>query len=176
LPEAADRLAQRFEHLVRAIIGDLFRGDLASERDDAVQEAWIRIFNGIALWRAEAPFCQYLAVITGRSAIDFRRRISCRRRRQRGEIRDAPDRTFDPSIEAGWRETISRARALLDTSPSDLREVWELHFAGRSSKEIAMALGISVRTVQWRLAKAFKRLQNGLLGQDMSQGERLQSN
>jgi len=54
-------------------------------------------------------------------------------------------------------KTLPRMTGMADLSPRQ-REILDLVAAGRTSKEIAAALGISESTVNWHLSNAFTRL------------------
>jgi RNA polymerase sigma factor (sigma-70 family) len=164
-PAAADRLARRFEHFVRVIVSRVLGPELSSDWDDASQDAWIRVFKGIAAWSEQVPLCQYLSVIVVHSAIDYERQVLRRKLRSAEylpELHDGTRSAPDPSTLASLRETEARLKAEVGAFAKGVRDVWDLHFAGNSTRAIADSLGISVRTAQWRLAKILKRLEDCL--------------
>jgi RNA polymerase sigma-70 factor (ECF subfamily) len=139
----------------------------AADADEAVQDAFVRVYVHIADYRDDLPFVQWFTRILINGCIDRARS----RRRQVAKIdpllsADAdrltsgavlPDRQL-----AGreWRGALARAVAGL---PQRQRAVFALsHYEDRSSAEIAGLLGLRESTVRVHLFRAVHKLRTTL--------------
>ncbi|HEY7283219.1 MAG TPA: RNA polymerase sigma factor [Actinomycetota bacterium] len=149
-----------FEELVeithRRVYSLAFRltGD-RTEAEDVSQEAYLRMFRGLAGFREEAQFETWMHRIVTNCAISMRKR--------RGRFGDllaeepedvpVPDSTAPALVE---RDSLSRALALLPEGQRIavlLKDVY-----GLSCKEIGEELGVGEGAVKVRLHRARKRL------------------
>jgi RNA polymerase sigma-70 factor (ECF subfamily) len=149
-----------FEELVeithRRVYSLAFRltGD-RTEAEDVSQEAYLRMFRGLAGFREEAQFETWMHRIVTNCAISMRKR--------RGRFGDllaeepedvpVPDSTAPALVE---RDSLSRALAMLPEGQRIavlLKDVY-----GLSCKEIGEELGVGEGAVKVRLHRARKRL------------------
>ena len=136
------------------------------DAEDVAQEAYIRVFRGLAGFRGEAQFETWLYRIVANAAITH-----LRRRGRFGEL--SIDREDDPvemvadvrvAEQAADREELSRALAEL---PVSLRSVVVLKDVyGMPHKEIADLLGTTEGAVKVRLHRARRRLKERLFGSE----------
>ncbi len=125
------------------------------DAEDVVQEAYLRMFRGLAGFREEARFETWMHRIVTNAAINH-----LRRRGRFGELLEeeapdlpAPDRSEDQAVR---RDELERALAAL---PSGQRAVLVLKDVyGLSCREIGEELGIEEGAVKVRLHRARKRL------------------
>lgn len=168
-----DRAA--FEEVVRRTYRQVYTQALRivgdrHEAEDVAQEAYIRVFRGLAGFRGEAQFETWLYRIVANAAITY-----LRRRGRFGEL--SVDREGEPAEipsdvrvaeQAADREELSRALAAL---PLSLRSVVVLKDVyGMPHKEIAELLGTTEGAVKVRLHRARRRLKEQLFGSE-DQGE-----
>ena len=159
--EAVDTLVQQYQ--VR--IFNFSRALTASDADaeDLAQETFIRAFRGLARFRGESSFKNWLYSI----ATNVARTHHGRRVRQsavwdqRIETDDVPERHLEATMEdvegtAIRRQALDRA---LSSLPEDQRVPLVLHdVEGLEYKEIASVLGIPIGTVMSRIFRGRKRL------------------
>ncbi len=159
-PDDFDRLYRHsYPRLYRTLYGVL--GDSAAA-EDCVQECFLKAFKAWPRWRPEAPVEAWLHRIALNLAHSHRRR---QRLREVGEVirrLGRPEPGPDPSTAAERSDLVAALRRL----PPRLAAVIVLrHYHGYSNRELAVALGVSERTVGSRLAAAKARLQ-AELGRD----------
>ena len=126
--------------------------------EDLVHEVYLRIWARRDQLPAVASPIAYLCTTARHLWTNQREhRTFVRRLLDRLWRRRRPARNAGPSI---GREEIDRALSALD---EPCREVFSLHrFAGLSYREIAEAQGISVKTVEARMKRAFDHLRRHL--------------
>ena len=140
----------------------------AHDADEAVQDAFVKVFTHIASYREELPFEVWFTRILVNACLDIRK---ARARRLRWVLPiEGPSSTDAPAREAVDRERltedvlVSRARlreiaAAVDQLPERQRTVFMLsHFAGQSTSQVSQALGISEATVRVHLFRAVHKL------------------
>jgi RNA polymerase sigma factor (sigma-70 family) len=156
--EDFDRLYRdSYPRLFRSLYGIL--GNPAAA-EDCVQECFVKAFQGWSRWRPDAPAEAWLHRIAINLAITHRRK---ERLREVGQLlirlgRPGPGR--DPSVEA---ETSDLVDALRQLPAAQAAVIVLRHYHGYNNRELALALGVSERTVGARLALARTTLQ-ALLG------------
>lgn len=150
----------------------------AHDADEAVQDAFLKVFTHITTYREELPFEVWFTRILVNGCLDIRK---SRARRLRwvlpasgGETTAAaPDPVApQPGPEAHLLSS-ERAReisAAVDQLPDRQRAVFTLcHIGEHSTSEVSAALGLSEATVRVHLFRAVRKLRK-LLAADSSQG------
>jgi RNA polymerase sigma-70 factor (ECF subfamily) len=136
----------------------------ASDAEDVVQEAFVKAFNGLAAFRADAPFRPWLLQIVANETMNLHRG---RRRRAGLQVRlaayDDPARAADPAEEAIGDD---RRRALLhavrELARKDQLVITCRYFLELSEAETAQVLGWPAGSVKSRLSRALGRLRERL--------------
>jgi RNA polymerase sigma-70 factor, ECF subfamily len=152
--EDFDRLYRdSYPRLFRTVYGVL---GSAAAAEDCVQEAFLKAFQAWASWRPDAPAEAWLHRIAINLAVTHRRK---ERLREVGELvrrlgRPAPGR--DPSLEAERSDLVAALRRL---TANQAAAIVLRHYHGYNNRELALALGVSERTIGSRLAKARAALQ-----------------
>ena len=151
-----ERIVDKYQNKVFAMIGKRIPQDDVS---DLAQEAFLRIYRGLANYVPRHPFENWLSVITLRTCYDFWRKKS------RIKELTAPDLTYESHHK--WLEKISvtmsseaflkisqvnEAKELLDwalakLSPDDRTLIEMVYLDGYSFKEAAEVL-------EWKLSKS----------------------
>ncbi|MFD2134624.1 RNA polymerase sigma factor [Novosphingobium resinovorum] len=132
-----------------------------SEADDIVQDTWLRISH-TSLSDVEHPraFLSRVAVNLFR---DGRRREHVRSSHLRLVFDSCRD-SIDPSAMAEQEGNLELERAILDL-PESIRDVFILsRFRSMTNRDIAAQLGISVKTVEWRIGRAIELCAHRLRG------------
>jgi RNA polymerase sigma-70 factor (ECF subfamily) len=148
----------------------------AHDADEAVQDAFLKVFTHITTYRDELPFEVWFTRILVNRCLDVRK---ARARRLKwalpmtlsGEMR-VPDR---PTPQASAEELLSSAErqrsigAAVDQLPNRQRAVFTLcHIAEQTTSEVSQALGLSEATVRVHLFRAVRKLRTLLAGQEAS--------
>jgi RNA polymerase sigma-70 factor (ECF subfamily) len=146
----------------------------AADADEAVQDAFVKVFVHIEQYREELPFEVWFTRILVNSCLD---RLKSRARQQRWLAAPAVDEEtgarlveqipgHEPSSERRllaseqWR----KVTATVATLPDRQRQVFTLcHIDGRTPTEVAEATGMSPATVRVHLFRAIRKLR-GVLG------------
>jgi RNA polymerase sigma-70 factor (ECF subfamily) len=143
------------------------------DADEAVQDAFVKVFTHLTSYREDLPFEVWFTRILVNGCLDLRK---ARARRLRWVL------PVSPSAEAATREPIepqpSPEDRLLATEcgrqiaaavaqlPERQRAVFTLcQIGGQSAAEVSQALGLSEPTVRVHLFRAIRRLR-GLLGRE----------
>lgn len=140
------------------------------DADEAVQDAFVKVFTHIASYREDLPFEVWFTRILVNGCLDLRK---ARSRRLRWVLPAMPASEVTPrepvTLEAGPEERllasergrhIAAAVALL---PERQRDVFTLcQMGGQSANEVSKALGLSEATVRVHLFRAIRKLR-GLL-------------
>jgi RNA polymerase sigma-70 factor (ECF subfamily) len=144
-----------------------------SEADEAVQDAFVKVFSHISSYREAWPFEVWFTRILINGCLD---RGKARARRQRwfvpGEVSRAdearvsvaapPDGTPEGRLLA--RERRARIAAAVDRLEGRQRTVFTLcHYGDRTPREISAIMGVKETTVRVHLFRAARKLR-GLLG------------
>ncbi|AVA13604.1 RNA polymerase sigma factor [Sphingopyxis sp. MG] len=122
-----------------------------SDADDIVQDTWLRVIR-TSLGDVEHPRA-YLS----RIALNLFRDRYRRDKRRIAHLRLVRiEESIDPAAMAEQESLLELERAILDL-PESLRDVFVLsRFRRLTNKDIADQLGISVKTVEWRIGKAIE--------------------
>ena len=147
----------------------------ATEADEAVQDAFVKVFTHITSYREDLPFEAWFTRILANTCRD---RQKARRRRGRWEVVGL-DRhpEFGPRVEAAPTTALNpeeslleaeRRRALMkaiDTLPGRQRTVLLLcHIEGQSPREVGEITGLNESTVRVHLFRAMRKLRIALEG------------
>jgi RNA polymerase sigma-70 factor (ECF subfamily) len=138
-----------------------------ADADEAVQDAFVRVFQNIERYREDLPFDQWFTRILINRCIDQQRA------RTRRDLRLVPlaDNTAPPSrrprdsperrlLARQWRGAVSAAVAKL---PDRQRAVFTMcQYGGRTPAEVAQVLGMREATVRVHLFRAVHRLRSVL--------------
>ncbi|MGH9345977.1 MAG: RNA polymerase sigma factor [Vicinamibacterales bacterium] len=140
----------------------------AHDADEAVQDAFVKVFTHITSYREDLPFEVWFTRILVNACLDLRK---ARSRRLRWVLPlERPSASDAPPTEAVDREPstedrlVSRARmqeitAAVDQLPDRQRTVFILsHFAEQSTGQVSQALGLSEATVRVHLFRAMRKL------------------
>ncbi|MDA7977861.1 MAG: sigma-70 family RNA polymerase sigma factor [Pirellulales bacterium] len=155
--------------------GDITGGDL-SDRDDLVQEVFLRVFQARDRYRPAAEFSTWLY----RIALNVARDAS-RRQRRRPAVSFHGKETFTagnagkngaPEESALHGERRNLISAALQELPDKLREPLILrHFADLSFPQIAVVLKTPCTTIKSRVHLALKQLEAALRRQGIDESE-----
>jgi RNA polymerase sigma-70 factor (ECF subfamily) len=147
----------------------------ATEADEAVQDAFVKVFTHITSYREDLPFEAWFTRILANTCRD---RQKARRRRGRWEVVGL-DRhpEFGPRVEAAPTTALNPEESLLeaerrrelmkaiDTLPGRQRTVLLLcHIEGQSPREVGEITGLNESTVRVHLFRAMRKLRIALEG------------
>lgn len=134
---------------------------------DMSQEAFIKAYNSIALFRGESRFSVWLYRLTTNVCLDF---LRSRGRKSHGSLTyigeeddekelEIPDDRFSPETLTEKKELREAVNRGLLTLPKDYRSILLLReIDGLSYEEIAEALSLEEGTVKSRIFRARKKL------------------
>ncbi|HXE80370.1 MAG TPA: sigma-70 family RNA polymerase sigma factor [Vicinamibacterales bacterium] len=160
----ADLLALHQRRACRIALAYL--NDVA-DADEAVQDAFVRVFQNIERYREDLPFDQWFTRILINRCIDQQRARARRDLRvvplaeasapASRRTQDSPERRL---LARQWRNAVSAAVAKL---PDRQRAVFTLcQYGGRTPAEVAEVLGMREATVRVHLFRAVHRLRSVL--------------
>ena len=139
----------------------------AHDADEAVQDAFVKVFTHIASYREELPFEVWFTRILVNGCLDLRK---ARARRTRwtvpiappGEgmpVADPPTPEQSPEQRLVSAERAQQIAAAVDQLPDRQRTVFTLcHVAQQSTAEVSQVLGLSEATVRVHLFRAVRKL------------------
>jgi len=171
MPEQIDSLAARafggdkqawkslYDGLTPRLWG-LFRhwGASEAEREDLIQETWVRVLRKHHQFDPSRPFEPYLFVIANRLWIDACRRTG----RQRTEHHLPEDEPLDAALPMDWLFAAERSeeirRSLGDLSDEEVTIVVLRFWQDLTNREIAERLGASEPSVRSKGHRALKKL------------------
>lgn len=131
---------------------------------DVAQETWIRVWRGLANFRADAAFTTWLYRIAVNSASTARRRQARQEPTPLSQVVEPEDHTNpQPEGRVDQLQLRDRLGQALSQLPPGLRTVVVMKDVyGWSHSEISTALEISVTAAKVRLHRAHQRLQRSL--------------
>ena len=138
----------------------------AHDADEAVQDAFVKVFTHLTSYREELPFEVWFTRILVNGCLDLRK-ARARRLRWALPIASAADTTPvdpptpDPSPEQRLvsTERVKEIAAAVEQLPDRQRTVFTLcHIAEQSTSEVSAALGLSEATVRVHLFRAVRKL------------------
>jgi RNA polymerase sigma-70 factor, ECF subfamily len=161
-PKAFEEIVERtYRHVYTQalrLVGD------RQDAEDVAQEAYIRVFRGLAGFRGDAQFETWLYRIVSNAAMTH-----LRRRRRFGEVLTETGQEpleFPAEVrvaeEAVDRDALERALGALPMSMRSVVVMKDIY--GLSCREIGDQIGISEGAVKVRLHRARKRLKEHLFG------------
>jgi RNA polymerase sigma-70 factor (ECF subfamily) len=176
---AMDEARERFGELVKAHqrralrIAFQYLRD-AAEADEAVQDAFVKVFSHIQSYREAWPFEVWFTRILINGCLDRRK---ARARRDRWVVTASPDiiaaddaraavdaPPTDPESRLLARERRARLAAAIDRLDGRQRTVFMLcHFGDCTPREVSAITGLNESTVRVHLFRAARKLR-GLLG------------
>jgi RNA polymerase sigma factor (sigma-70 family) len=125
----------------------------ASEAEDAVQDAFLRLVHSAHRYDGSVPFAGWLASMVHWSALNVWRSRRRRLRRDRQACSQQPSREEREAFSSTEQNEVVRAAVL--ELPERYRRPIDLHyFAGLSQREIGLALGMQEDAVAKRLQRA----------------------
>jgi len=145
----------------------------ATEADEAVQDAFVKVFTHITAYREDLPFEAWFTRILANTCRD---RQKARRRRERWETTGSDRRSesglameLAPATGASPEEALlgdERRRELLaaiDALPRRQRDILLLcHVEGQSPREVGELTGLTESTVRVHLFRALRKLRSAL--------------
>ncbi|MFA5327469.1 MAG: RNA polymerase sigma-70 factor [Prolixibacteraceae bacterium] len=135
-----------------------------TETEDLVHEVFVKVWENKDKLKSYASFDAYLFTIAYNTTISFLRK-KAKSIAYIEYVKSIQAEADEPDfIEGLNREDIDeKINLLIEKMPPRQREVFKMrHFRNSSYKEIALALNISVNTVENHLAKAHKYLKEDL--------------
>ncbi len=167
---AFELLFNRYRGHVTAIVRRHVPGEWVAEN---VQDAFVRAFQSLGGWKADAPFRAWLATIAVRACYDFWRRQYRQREIPMSRLSEAHREWLENSLSDrsrdDWEALGRRAEAreilawALDRLGPEDRMVLELvHLEGLAVKEAARLLGWSTANVKVRAHRARKKINRWL--------------
>src|SRR5450631_1456289 len=152
-------LVQKYSPRVFATARRYARRD--SEVEDIAQEVWLKAFDKLKTFRAEAPFEHWLMRMTVRTCYDFLRRHQRNRESSFSELSEPESDWLERFVAApeSADEHADAAKLLIERvmeklSPSARLVITLLEIEDRSVKEIAELTGWSVPLVKVRAFRA----------------------
>ena len=144
----------------------------AHDADEAVQDAFVKVFTHITSYREDLPFEVWFTRILVNACLDLRKSRSRRLRwavpmSATSELAPAEPATADPTPEQRLvsQERASEITAAVDSLPDRQRTVFTMcHLAEQSTAEVSQALGLSEATVRVHLFRAVRKLRRLLVG------------
>ncbi len=142
---AGDELTTLLAPVISCVVGRVLGQRPESDREDARQSIWLRVFERLDTWKARCPLSAWVWVVATRRALDIRRdrwHISLS-----GDLfgelpSKRPEKDYD--LSECIDTTISRF-------PARWQEVLRLVVEGVERQEIAVRMGVARRTIQYWL-------------------------
>ncbi|HXU80654.1 MAG TPA: sigma-70 family RNA polymerase sigma factor [Polyangia bacterium] len=139
------------------------------DAEDAVQDAFLKVWRYLARFEGRASFSTWIHRIVMNASLDLVRRQSCRpeahveseESNDRRQVEPAHEETPEHSLAEAQTSAIVRT-ALASLSPSHRQALTLREFEDRSYEEIAAASKIPIGTVMSRLHHARRRLADEL--------------
>ncbi len=138
----------------------------AHDADEAVQDAFVKVFTHITSYREDLPFEVWFTRILVNACLDLRKSRSRRLRwavpmSSTSEVAPAEPAAPDPTPEQRLvsRERTTEITAAVDSLPDRQRTVFTLcHLAEQTTAEVSQTLGLSEATVRVHLFRAVRKL------------------
>jgi RNA polymerase sigma-70 factor, ECF subfamily len=154
----------------------------AHDADEAVQDAFVKVFTHITSYREDRPFEVWFTRILVNACLDLRKARSRRLRWvlpiERHAASDAPpsqvvDRQPSTEDRLVGRVRMKEIAAAIDQLPERQRTVFILsQIAEQTTSEIGHALGLSEATIRVHLFRALRKLRALLEGENRGRGKK----
>jgi RNA polymerase sigma-70 factor (ECF subfamily) len=132
--------------------------------EDLTQEAFLKAFAGLKLFREGSNFRAWLFRIAHNCFVNIQRR-GCTRRGQ-PLVDSLPDKEDGPVEQVLSREAMKALALAVNQLPDDFRAAFLLRAEeGMSFRQIAEVLDLTEETARWRVFKARQKLLTGMAGQ-----------
>lgn len=155
-PASLETLYRRYARWLARALRRRFGAALADSADDLVQDAYVRLAPYEAAGVVRHPRALLLRVASN-LARDQLRRAARAGGVAAATIEDVVE-TPQHAVAAEQDQTVLLGQLVMALPPS-LREVFVLsRFAGLTNQDVAERLGLSVKTVEWRMTKALTLL------------------
>jgi RNA polymerase sigma-70 factor (ECF subfamily) len=159
-----DHLFRSHGQWLRGALRRRFGASVSEVTEDLVQETYLRLSSGHVAVAIRHPRA-LLMRIAGNLALDHLRRRKVDHRALRRETL-ARARTAEPHQSAEPLAVLEMREAILGL-PEIFRDAFVLsRFGGLTYEEIADHLGLSVKTVEWRMSKALALCAERLRGEE----------
>lgn len=151
-----DSLYRRYAAWLRAALRRRFGSALGGETEDLVQEAYVRLQTFSQTSEVRHPQA-FLMQVASRLALSQIR--TANRRALSTQLQVEQSVETDEHATLPEQDESVLLRQLISALPDPQRDVFVLsRFAGLTNQDIAQRLGLSVKTVEWRMARALKAL------------------
>jgi RNA polymerase sigma-70 factor (ECF subfamily) len=138
----------------------------AHDADEAVQDAFVKVFTHITSYREDLPFEVWFTRILVNACLDLRKSRSRRLRwavpmSSAADVTPPDPVTPEPTPEQRLvsKELAKEITAAVDSLPDRQRTVFTLcHLAEHTTTEVSQALGLSEATVRVHLFRAIRKL------------------
>ncbi len=130
-----------------------------AEAEDCAQDAFVQAFRAWNRWRPDAPAEAWVHRIAVNRAISYRRRARLRTVAEVLRRLGRPAAGVNPADAATRPDLLTALRSL---PPKLAAAIVLRHYHGYNNREIAVALGVSERTIGTRLHQAAERLREML--------------
>jgi RNA polymerase sigma-70 factor (ECF subfamily) len=172
-PSALSALVRHYQDPVHALVGRLLLGRAAGGRDDAAQEAFIRICRGLPRFDPAGParLSTWILTVATRTCLNVLR--DGRRAEALAPAAAGDVSAGDPEQAAAERERRRRVETAMAALPEEMRAVLVLRaYHDFDYDEIAAALGLEIGTVKSRLGRARAALRQALGDEEGEPDER----
>lgn len=150
---AADELIRRYYPLIFRYC--LYRCGNRETAEDLTQETFLRLIKYLPRYKNDGRLKTYLFSIANRLCID-------ENKQNRSSLLENADQLLSPRDELHRVEDRELIRCLLKDLPPDQREAVILRFGQRLTyQQIARETGCTMRTAQWRVKYALKKIRKG---------------
>jgi len=156
--EALESLIQRWRPRAEAYARSFLRDPHAAE--DAVQEAFSRIYALRTDLDENRSFSAYLYTIVRRICIDFLRKQK-RFPDLPGELPDPPVESAEAEYIRNW-ERLNRIHLLAELDETDKNILFAFSLEGKPTKQIAKETGMSDGQIRIRLHRIRRKLKKGM--------------
>jgi RNA polymerase sigma-70 factor (ECF subfamily) len=165
-----------FDRLYRSAYPRVYRTLTAilrdpAEAEDCAQDAFVKAFQAWKRWRPDAPAEAWIHRIAVNRAISYRRSSQLRTVGELLRRLGRPTGGDDPAQVATRPDLLTALRSI---PPKLAAAIVLRHYHGYNNREIAVALGVSERTIGTRLSQAAERLRP-LLEKSSSDGFSLEA-
>ncbi len=154
--EAFTELVRRYKKRVFNIVAKFVRNN--HELDDVCQETFIKVYQNLKAYRADAPFEHWISKIAVNACYDALRRQ--RRRKDEVPLDDVAFSLSDPSpeVQPGNEAWDILRKAMAGLGPEDRLVITLLNLEERSVREVSGLTGWSEAKVKVRAFRARKEL------------------